>query len=157
MAKHHIREREPGWRVGLFVNGTGAVLSLVVDLVIAYFKFPEGAWVIVVLVPIMVYVLVRLNRQYESEAVELEGLDPARPSGCRDVDDGPRAAEVIALGVADEGHPEAHPLAREEAAGPFQDQALRQARRLARIGLLGGVELGHHRVGDPGAEALRRQ
>ena len=31
MAKHHIREKEQGWRWGLFVNGTGAVLSLVVD------------------------------------------------------------------------------------------------------------------------------
>jgi amino acid transporter len=72
MAKHHIREKEPGWRWGLFVNGTGAVLSLVVDIVIAVTKFKHGAWVIVVLVPIMVFFLVRLARQYRREDTALE-------------------------------------------------------------------------------------
>jgi amino acid transporter len=72
MAKHHIVYKEPGWRRGLFVNGFGAVLSFVVDVVIAITKFLHGAWVIVVLVPVMVALLVRLNRQYESEAAELE-------------------------------------------------------------------------------------
>jgi amino acid transporter len=72
MAKHHLTHKEEGWRWGLFINATGAVLSLVVDVIIAITKFTHGAWVIVVLVPIMVAVLVRLNRQYEAEAVELE-------------------------------------------------------------------------------------
>jgi hypothetical protein len=77
MARHHLTHREAGWRRGLFVNGTGAFLSLVVDVVIAITKFKPagailGAWVIVVLVPVMVALLVRLNRQYEREAAELE-------------------------------------------------------------------------------------
>lgn len=72
MAKHHIREKEPHWRKGLFVNGMGAVMSLVVDVIIAITKFTHGAWVIVVLVPIMVVGLTRLNKQYESESAELE-------------------------------------------------------------------------------------
>jgi hypothetical protein len=71
MAKHHLTNKEPGWRNGLFVNATGAVMSLVVDIVIAITKFTHGAWVIVVLVPTMVAALVRLNRQYEAEADEL--------------------------------------------------------------------------------------
>src|SRR4051812_26085564 len=45
MAKHHLTQREPGWRTGLFINGTGAVLSLVVDVIIAVTKFkPHGEW-----------------------------------------------------------------------------------------------------------------
>jgi len=77
MAKHHITKKEPGWKRGLFINATGAFLSLVVDVVIAITKFKPkgailGAWVIIVLVPIMVALLVRLNRQYEAEASELE-------------------------------------------------------------------------------------
>ncbi len=72
MAKHHLTLKEPGWRGGLFVNGMGALLSLVVDIVIAVTKFTHGAWVICVLVPFFVAVLVRLNRQYESESAELE-------------------------------------------------------------------------------------
>jgi hypothetical protein len=72
MARHHLREREPGWRGGLLINGVGAVLTLIVDIVIAVTKFTHGAWVIIVLVPIMVVFLVRLAGQYETEADELE-------------------------------------------------------------------------------------
>ncbi|MCU1379662.1 MAG: nucleic acid binding OB-fold tRNA/helicase-type [Acidimicrobiales bacterium] len=71
MAKHHLTHREPKWRSGLFVNGVGAILSLIVDLIIAVTKFTHGAWVIVILVPVMVYVLARLNRRYEEEAEAL--------------------------------------------------------------------------------------
>jgi amino acid transporter len=77
MAKHHITLKEPGWRTGLFINGFGAFLSLVVDIIIAVTKFkPEhailGAWVIILLVPIMVVFLKRLQRQYAAEADVLE-------------------------------------------------------------------------------------
>ena len=67
MAKHHIREKEQGWRWGLFINGTGAIMTAVITVVIAVFKFTHGAWVIVVFVPIMVIVLMRLAKQYERE------------------------------------------------------------------------------------------
>ncbi|HET7488315.1 MAG TPA: amino acid permease [Acidimicrobiales bacterium] len=77
MARHHLREKEPGWRSGFVINGVGAVLTLVVDIVIAITKFTHGAWVIVVLVPIMVVFLVRLARQYEMEAEQLEHDVPA--------------------------------------------------------------------------------
>jgi amino acid transporter len=72
MARRHIRLKEQGWRLGLFVNGLGAVTTLVVTLVIGFFKFGGGAWFIMVLVPVMVVLLVRLNHAYESEKEELE-------------------------------------------------------------------------------------
>ena len=71
MAKHHITHKEDGWRSGLFINATGAVLSFVVLIIVAAVKFTEGAWVIMLLVPIMVVGLVRLNRAYEAEHEEL--------------------------------------------------------------------------------------
>src|SRR5262249_48926757 len=43
MARHHVRKKEPGWRRGLFVNATGAVLSGVVCIIIIVTKFkPPG-------------------------------------------------------------------------------------------------------------------
>jgi amino acid transporter len=72
MAKKHIKDKETGWRLGLFVNGLGAVTTGVVTVVIGYFKFSGGAWFIMVLVPVMVILLVRLNHAYESEKEELE-------------------------------------------------------------------------------------
>jgi hypothetical protein len=84
MARHHIRLKEPGWRRGLFINGMGALLSLVVDVIIAVTKFSRGAWVVIVLVPILVLALLRLNRAYAAEAEEL-------------LTDAPRAAEAPIL------------------------------------------------------------
>ena len=71
MTKHHLRLREPGWKTGMAINGIGCLLSLLVLAIVAYVKFPEGAWVILLLVPIMVIGLVRLNKAYETEDVEL--------------------------------------------------------------------------------------
>jgi amino acid transporter len=72
MARKHVKDKEPGWRLGLFVNGLGALTTGVVTIVIGVFKFTGGAWFIMLLVPIMVLLLMRLNRQYESEGEELK-------------------------------------------------------------------------------------
>ncbi len=72
MTKHHFRLREKGWKVGAWINGIGAVLSFIVLVIVASMKFREGAWVIMLLVPIMVFGLVRLNKAYEGEHVELQ-------------------------------------------------------------------------------------
>ena len=63
--------RSPAGGLGLLINGSGAVATGVVTIVIAITKFTHGAWAIMLLVPLLVAVLVRLNRQYESEADDL--------------------------------------------------------------------------------------
>ncbi|MGQ0432286.1 MAG: amino acid permease [Microthrixaceae bacterium] len=77
MTKHHLRLKHAGWQKGLVINGTGAALSAIVAVVIAWTKFADGAWVILVLLPIMVVGLLRLNRQYTRESEELEHEVPA--------------------------------------------------------------------------------
>ncbi len=72
MTKHHFRLKEKGWRVGAWINGIGALLSLLVLVIVATVKFKEGAWVIMLLVPIMVIGLMRLNKAYETERGELQ-------------------------------------------------------------------------------------
>lgn len=72
MVKHHRTLREPGWRVRQLINGFAAVLSAVVVLIFAVFKFVEGAWLVVVAGPILYLLLLRLNRQYSEESTELE-------------------------------------------------------------------------------------
>lgn len=72
MARRHWTRRQPGWRKGLMINGTGAVLTLVVDIVIAVTKFKSGAWVILLAIPILVAMLLRLNKQYVAEDAHLE-------------------------------------------------------------------------------------
>lgn len=71
MARRHLRLREQGWRVGLLINGLGAVSTFVVAIVIGVVKFRAGAWMVVLAVPILVAVLVRVNRTYEAEDEDL--------------------------------------------------------------------------------------
>src|SRR5690606_3163627 len=59
------------------VNGVGAVISAGVVLIVAVTKFGDGAWIMVVAMPILVLVLLRLNRQYNREAEVLEHDVPA--------------------------------------------------------------------------------
>jgi amino acid transporter len=80
MAKRHLRLREPGWRHGLFINGLGALTTAVVTVVIAATKFSDGAWAVMLFVPVMVFFLVRMNHLYAREHAELdEGLDVFDP------------------------------------------------------------------------------
>ena len=79
MAKRHLRLREPGWRHGFAINAFGAVMTGVVDLVIMVTKFPDDL-AILVLVPVLVFLLVRMNRAYEHERSQLDAaLEPFEP------------------------------------------------------------------------------
>jgi amino acid transporter len=77
MTKHHWRKREPGWRNGIAINGVGATISAVVATIIAVTKFADGAWAILIVLPVLVVVFLRLNRQYRREAAHLEADVPA--------------------------------------------------------------------------------
>jgi amino acid transporter len=72
MAKRHLRLREPGWRHGLVINGLGALTTAAVTVVIAVTKFADGAWAVMLFVPVMVWVLVRMNHMYAREHAELD-------------------------------------------------------------------------------------
>ncbi|HEV2372247.1 MAG TPA: hypothetical protein VGS19_08765, partial [Streptosporangiaceae bacterium] len=74
MARYHLRQREPGWRHRLVINGAAGALTAVVVVIFAVVKFTEGAWLVVVLFPILVFALIRLNREYQMEAEVLEGI-----------------------------------------------------------------------------------
>jgi amino acid transporter len=71
MLVHHIRLKEPKWRTGVLINGTGSLVTAVVTVVVGVTQFRQGAWVIVLAVPLLVWLVVRLNHQYEAEREEL--------------------------------------------------------------------------------------
>ena len=72
MAKYHLTHREDHWRRRLAINGTASVLSFIVLVIIAVAKFSQGAWVILIILPLGVLVLLRLHRQYADEEHQLE-------------------------------------------------------------------------------------
>ncbi len=72
MARHHLRHREGAWRGGVVVNGIAAVVCALVVVVFALTEFTRGAWVVVIVMPALVFGLVRTNRRYRQEARVLE-------------------------------------------------------------------------------------
>jgi hypothetical protein len=79
MAKYHHTHKEPGWRHRLVINFSAGVLTSIVVVVFAVVKFTEGAWLIVIIFPLLVYGLIRLNRRYRMEAEVLEHIGGRKP------------------------------------------------------------------------------
>jgi amino acid transporter len=74
MTKHHLTHKEPGWRRSVAVNATAATVCLLVVVIFAVTEFTKGAWVVVVIMPVLIYGLMRTNAQYRTEdAVLAEG------------------------------------------------------------------------------------
>jgi amino acid transporter len=67
MVKRHLRNRERRWRQAVFINALSCVVTAVVVVIFASVKFFEGAWIIIVLGPLMYFGLLRLHRQYAAE------------------------------------------------------------------------------------------
>jgi amino acid transporter len=72
MTRHHLRHREPGWRRSVVINATAAAVCLLVVLIFALTEFTRGAWVVVVVMPILIYGLMKTNAQYRVEDAVLD-------------------------------------------------------------------------------------
>jgi len=70
---------EPRWRRNILLNGVGTVVTFVVLLITAVTKFAHGAWLVVVLVPILMSVFWRIHRHYERTKRQLEAETPLTP------------------------------------------------------------------------------
>jgi amino acid transporter len=79
MAKYHIRHKERAWRRRLIINFAGGVYTALVVVIFAIVKFTAGAWLIVLVFPVMVFAFIRLNRQYRTEARLVEVLGAGDP------------------------------------------------------------------------------
>ncbi|OGK83667.1 MAG: amino acid permease [Candidatus Rokubacteria bacterium GWA2_73_35] len=78
MVRRWLRLREKGWRWRMWINGLGAVATGVVMLTLTVTKFVEGAWIVVVVIPLLVLTFMTMHRHYAAVAAELslEGFAP---------------------------------------------------------------------------------
>ena len=65
MVVHWRKTREPGWRRRAWLNGIGAVATAAVAIVQVATKFTSGAWIVVLIIPMIIVVLRRIHRHYE--------------------------------------------------------------------------------------------
>ena len=71
MAKYHTIHKEQGWKYKWWINASGGAMSLAVVIITAVVKFTEGAWVVLLVAPLLWLLLMRLNQQYRDEARSL--------------------------------------------------------------------------------------
>jgi amino acid transporter len=71
MVLRWLRRREPGWHWRVWVNGVGALSTFVVMLTLAVTKFSEGAWIVVLVIPLLVTTFIVMHRHYREVADEL--------------------------------------------------------------------------------------
>jgi amino acid transporter len=86
MVVHWRRLKTAGWRASAAINGFGAVVSAVVLVIVGATKGAEGAWIIMIMIPVFVGVFLMTRRHYDEVASELtlRGLVPD-PSPARHV------------------------------------------------------------------------
>jgi amino acid transporter len=79
MVVHWFRLRGPGWMLKATANGLGALTTTGTLIVVAYSKFLHGAWIVLLLIPILVAAFITVNRHYREVARELtlRGLPPS--------------------------------------------------------------------------------
>lgn len=82
---------DKSWRVKQIISAVGAVCTFVVMIVFAVTKFRDGAWFIVVLIPILVFLFFRIHRHYKEVAQALS-LSKSEP-----VDETARSIQTLIL------------------------------------------------------------
>jgi amino acid transporter len=81
MVMHWLRTREPGWKWKASLNGIGAVATGIVSIIQVVTKFIEGAWIVVLIIPLIIMLLRKIHRHYVQFASEIEfkGQSPIAP------------------------------------------------------------------------------
>ena len=75
MIRHWLRERPRGWQQRLIINAIGCVATAIVAIVVTSVKFVDGAWFVIVLIPILVSLMLFIRREYDDQARELQVRD----------------------------------------------------------------------------------
>jgi amino acid transporter len=61
---HWVKSHEKSWHLKALINGFGALITGTVVVIIALTKFSQGAWIIVVLIPILVMLMTKVKKHY---------------------------------------------------------------------------------------------
>lgn len=87
LVRHWLRNRGPGWVAKVMLNGTGAVLSAVAAVVFFASKFVEGAWLLLIIIPGLIWLFDRVERYYRRVGDQLElGQIPPKPNPFADTE-----------------------------------------------------------------------
>ena len=69
--KHKGSEAQKGWRRSIVINSVGAVSTFVVLCIVSFTKFLEGAWIVFLAVPIIMFTFISIHRHYSAVMAQL--------------------------------------------------------------------------------------
>ncbi len=93
MVVHWWKTRGPNWKRSLAINGTDAVFTSSILVIVAITKFALGAWIVVVLIPIIAGFFLFVHRHYKQVAMQLRILPDQLP---------PKTIDQLALVAIDD-------------------------------------------------------
>jgi amino acid transporter len=79
MVRHHQKEHEPGYKRNIAINATGAVATAIVALIIGTTKFTSGAWIVIIVIPLIVLMFKGIKKHYEGIAAGLAVAPDYKP------------------------------------------------------------------------------
>jgi len=79
MVLHWIREKGSGWWLKALANGVGSIATVVTLFVVGISKFKEGAWLTILVIPLLVIVFLKIQSHYREvgKQLSLRGLPPS--------------------------------------------------------------------------------
>ena len=102
MVRRWLVRKEPGWQTSWVVNAIGAFATGLVLVVIIGTKFIYGAWIVILLIPIIITMFLTIHRHYNRVQTELDGDIPVTPAEIK---------HTIIVPVADLNRPSIQTLA----------------------------------------------
>ena len=93
MVVHWWKERGPKWKFSISVNGISAVVTFGILVIVVVTKFMLGAWIIVLLIPIMVAIFLSIRRHYTNVGEQLRIVPEQLPS--------PKIDQVVIVPIED--------------------------------------------------------
>jgi len=68
MVNHWRKVRDKGWVKSAIINGIGASVTLITMIIILFEKFRDGAYIVVILIPMIVYLGLKIKHHYGNVA-----------------------------------------------------------------------------------------
>lgn len=66
------REKSAGWQRKVLINGLGAFVTFCVVIIFSITKFAEGAWIVIIITPLLLWLITRISKHYDNVAKQLK-------------------------------------------------------------------------------------
>lgn len=72
LVRRWMKKKPQNWQYKLVVNSAGAILTFVVLMIFAVTKFTEGAWIVVIVIPVLIFIFYKIRRHFEGLSDQLK-------------------------------------------------------------------------------------